>query len=103
MEEPWEDKVEALKHLARMDWEYRKLERKLLWLECELSEIVGSLTEYQQDIVWEYLILSASQDRRLLEKALSLIDFSKDPLGRGAVLTDAGSGTEAGFPPNGDT
>ena len=103
MEEPWEDKVEALKHLARMDWEYRKLERKLLWLECELSEIVGSLTEDQQDIVWEYLILSASQDRRLLEKALSLIDFSKDPLGRGAVPTDAGSGTEAGFPPNGDT
>ena len=76
--------------------------RKLLWLACEFSEIVGSLTEDQQNIVWEYVILSASQDRRLLEKALSLIDFSKNPLGRGAVLTDAGSDTEAGFPPNGD-
>ena len=70
-----EDQEKLLRLYARTNGEHRKLELKLAWLEREFAEIIGTLTEEQQDIVWDFVLSSDALDRLLLESIWEFIDF----------------------------
>lgn len=69
MEEDVAGKLAKLKLLAKRDYQYKKLEKKCKWLEMEFSDIVRSLPQEQEDIVWDFVMSSNELDRMLLEIA----------------------------------
>ena len=69
--------LELLHKIARMDSEYRKLQNRLVVLEDEFDEIVSSLSEKEQDVVWTYVFANDKKNLRMTEIALQFMDLSK--------------------------
>ena len=70
-------KLELLHKLARLDPEYRKLQNRLAVLEDEFDEIVSSLSEKEQDVVWAFIFAHDQKNTRMTEIALQFADLTK--------------------------
>ena len=70
-------KLELLHKMARLDPEYRKLQNRLVVLEDEFDEIVSSLSEKEQEIVWAFVFAHDQKNLRMTEIALQFMDLSK--------------------------
>lgn len=70
-----DNKIEKIMNLANGDAEFRRIKSNFIKLEKEFLELVHTLPDEQQDVIYDFVFESDRYDRRILEIACDYILF----------------------------
>lgn len=65
--------MKQLREIGKMDPEYSALEVRFRKLHTEMEKMAATLSEKQQNLLWDYVCTSDAMDHRLLEIACQRI------------------------------
>ena len=73
-----DDKMDKIMKLASKDPEFQRIKTDFIKVEKDFLKFVHSLSDDQQDLIYDFIFQSDHYDRRILEIACDYIQFPED-------------------------